>query len=651
MCGICGTLGIRPAERAESIVRRMMDVLRHRGPDDEGFLSSPPVALGIRRLSIIDLAGGHQPVWNETGTVAAILNGEIYNFLELRHELELLGHRFRTHSDTEVIVHAFEAWGRSFLNRLRGMFSLAVVKTSAGQSEAFSLLIARDRLGIKPLYFVQQPDSFLFASEVRALLATGCIESRLSVQALESYLLWGSVSEPMTLAEGINSLPPGHSLQMELREPLRVGCPQPYWSVRDEITRNRPAQARSSGSDRVVKDVRAALEDAVRSHLVADVPVGVFLSSGLDSTAIAAIASRARKGIETFTVGFQESDFDESEAARGAAQLLGTTHREVLITGAEMRGNLRAAIDAFDQPSMDGVNTFCVSRAAHAAGLKVALSGLGGDELFGGYPSFSRAALVSSMAAAGAFLPTSLRRSISAAVRAAVPSAALSKLSAAWDNGAAFPHPCNFLRLLFSPGQVSQLLEGPAQVLQSAPWWQWLADVADEARSLDEFSAVSWIEMRSYMLNTLLRDTDAMSMSQSLEIRVPFLDPCLVEQVLSLTAAEKQIAPQPKALLSAALRDLIPAELLEHPKRPFTFPWERWLRGELRDVVKKSLRDPSPALAEIFAPHAMMRIWSEFEAGRTTWSRPWSLYVLNEWSRRHLGDTSSIPFPSRPAGV
>lgn len=651
MCGICGCVGIRPVERSESIVRRMMDALRHRGPDDEGFLSSPPVTLGMRRLSIIDLAGGHQPVWNEAGTVAAIVNGEIYNFRELRRELELLGHRFRTCSDTEVVVHAFEAWGKGFLSRLRGMFALALVETSASQSEASSLLIARDRFGIKPLYYVQQAGSFLFASEVRALLATRCVEPELSLQSLESYLLWGSVCEPMTLVEGIFSLPPGHCLQIETRESLRFGRPEPFWNAREEISRKRTEQARLPGSNRVVEDVRAGLEDAVRSHLVADVPVGIFLSSGLDSTAIAAFASRARKGIETFTVRFEESGYDESAAARRTAQVLGTEHREVLVTGAEMRANLNAAIAAFDQPSMDGVNTFCVSRAAHMAGLKVALSGLGGDELFGGYPSFRRASFISSLAASSAFVPSSLRRAFSAALRAAVPSAALSKLSAAWDDAAALPHPCNFLRLLFSPQQVLPMLAGPAQAFRSTPWWQWLASVADEAASFDEFSAVSWLEMRSYMLNTLLRDTDAMSMSQSLEIRVPFLDSILVEKILSLTSAEKRIASQPKALLAAALRGVIPAELLERPKRPFTFPWVRWLRGDLRDVVAKSLREPSAALADVFTRDAMLHVWSDFEAGRTTWSRPWSLYVLNEWSRRHLDASSPLPSPSQPAAV
>jgi asparagine synthase (glutamine-hydrolysing) len=637
MCGICGAIGIETRPDSESIVGRMMAAIRHRGPDEEGVLIAPPVALGIRRLSIIDLPGGHQPVWNEAGTLAIVFNGEIYNFPELRRELESQGHQFRTRSDTEVIVHAYESWGAECVRRLRGMFAFAIVEMPGGPSGAPQrVFLARDRLGIKPLYYAIADGKFLFASEVRALLASGQLSTRISREALESYLTFGSASEPMTLVEGITSLPPGHFLFVPTQGNWERVASAPYWSLSTVLGE---AVEPPKTTVEAATSLRGRLEDSVRKHLLADVPLGVFLSSGLDSTALAALANRECRGIHTFTVAFSEEDYNEAELARRTAERLGTHHQELLLTGEEMRARLDEAVSALDQPSMDGINTFFVSWAARQAGLKVALSGLGSDELFGGYTTFRSAPRVENLAAAGKWVPGPLRAASAAALEAAAglrsaPDAAR-KLGAAWKSPEALPHPYFFTRALFTPEQVTELLHDTKSSTAEPAWRAWLAQAAEDAARLDRFTAVSWLELRSYLVNTLLRDTDAMSMSQSLEVRVPFLDHPLVEFVLRLPEALKQSGARPKALLIEALRDILPKEIVTQQKRTFTFPWQNWLRGPLREHVQEGLANLSPALQPYLRAGRVHEVWKDFLDGRTSWSRPWSLYVLNEWSRRH----------------
>jgi asparagine synthase (glutamine-hydrolysing) len=640
MCGICGVVGIGSRERGEALVRRMMAAMVHRGPDEQGVLIAPPVACGMRRLSIIDLPGGSQPVWNETNSIAVVYNGEIYNFRELRNELKTAGHTFHTNSDTEVIVHAFEAWGEKCVERLRGMFALAVVEMPQGpESQPVRVFIARDRLGIKPLYYAIVDGSLFFASEVRALLASGAVAPRLSSDALSSYLLFGSVSEPVTLVEGVSSLPPGHYLDLQIgEEPVRAVALRPYWDGATERERSE-APASTGPAASPAAQVRCLLEQAVASHLIADVPVGVFLSSGLDSTAIAAIASRAQSGIHTFTVAFPDVEFSEADRAQRTADRLGTEHSEYTLSGEEMLTRLDEAVASFDQPSMDGINTYFVSWAARQAGLKVALSGLGSDELFGGYSSFHATSKVRRLAAVADWVPKPLRQIVPPPQAAKLPGSspdALRKASAAWLDPSALPHPYYFTRSLFTPQVVSNWLQRDPNTWMVTPWGKWLTEAAREARSMDEFTGVSWLELRSYLVNTLLRDTDAMSMHHSLEVRVPFLDSSLVEYVLSLPESRKRNPMQPKALLIAALGELLPNELVAQPKRTFTFPWENWMRGSLRERIAAGLGDWSPALDPFLSGENARRIWDDFLGSRTTWSRPWSLYVLNEWVKRNL---------------
>jgi asparagine synthase (glutamine-hydrolysing) len=628
----------------------MTAAMRHRGPDEEGFLArdarAPGLALGMRRLSIIDLAGGHQPVWNESKDVAVIFNGELYNYRDLRGRLSLCGHRFATQSDTEILVHAWEEWGEDALTELRGMFAFALLDLRGRFATAPILFLARDPLGIKPLYYTQTPEGFAFASEVRALLASGAVPKRLSQDAVTAYLLFGSVSEPVTLLEGVFSLPPGHRMLLHVPERRRTPRARPWWDPAVSPASRDTRKPRDFPS--AAKKLRPLLEDAVRAHLIADVPVGLFLSSGLDSGAIAALAAQVRRGIESFTLTFPGTPFDEAELARLAADRFKSKHTEVPLSGDAVLARLDEALAALDQPTMDGINTYFVSWAAKQVGLKVALSGLGGDELFAGYQTFADTPRLSRLIRWAWFVPAPVRRMTAPFVtalanRQSAPDAAR-KVSAAWIHPDALPHPYFFTRALFPPGQLERIIEprfrpstvGADGVTLEPTWLGWLERTADEARKLEPVAEVSWLEMRSYMASTLLRDTDSVSMTRSLEVRVPLLDTPLVEFVGSLPEAARQSRGTQKALLVEALGDLLPREILGQRKRTFTLPWEEWLRGPLRARVEASFGDPAPLLASYLRPGGTRSVWTDFLAGKTSWSRPWSLYVLNEWCRRHL---------------
>jgi asparagine synthase (glutamine-hydrolysing) len=628
----------------------MAAAMRHRGPDEEGFLTgearAPGLALGMRRLSIIDLPGGHQPIWNETHNVAVIFNGELYNYRELRERLSLCGHRFVTQSDTEILVHAWEEWGEDALNELRGMFAFALLDLRERYATAPILFLARDPLGIKPLYYTQTPDGFAFASEVRALLASGLAAKQISQDALTAYLLFGSVSEPVTLLEGVFSLPPGHRMLLYVPDRRRTPRARPWWDPSHSPAARDTRKPRDLSS--AAKGLRPLLEDAVRAHLIADVPVGLFLSSGLDSGAIAALAARAQAGIKSFTLTFPGTAFDEAELASAVAKRCKTTHAEVPLDGSAILARLDEALAALDQPTMNGINTYFVSWAAKEVGLKVALSGVGGDELFAGYQTFADTPRLAKLIRLAWFMPSALRRLVAPLVaglsaRRSSPDAPR-KAAAAWTRPDSLPHAYYFARTLFPPGQLERTIEPRFRpstinadgVTLEPTWLGWLERTADEARKLEPVAGISWMEMRTYMASTLLRDTDSVSMAQSLEVRVPLLDTPLVEFVSALPDAARRRDGAQKALLVEALGDLLPPEILAQRKRTFTLPWEEWLRGPLRTRLEASFADPSPLLAPYLRPGGVRTVWTDFLAGKTTWSRPWSLYVLNEWCRRCL---------------
>jgi len=643
MCGICGVIGVERPELAEEITRRMMGALLHRGPDDEGLLTAPSAVLGMRRLSIIDLPGGHQPVFNETGNVAVVFNGEIYNFPQLRKTLEGRGHAFRTHSDTEVIVHAYEEWGEQCLRELRGMFAFALWDarlsgTSGDGARRARIFLARDRLGIKPLYYAVAGGAFLFSSEVRSLLASGCIEPRVSPDSVEAYLTFGSVTEPSTLVQGVFSLLPGHSFTFSVEAPPEKPSPKPYWVYAASLLQTegpRPSSLRDAA-----KQLRPLLEETVRDHLLSDVPLGVFLSSGLDSTTLVALGSRLQSDLHTFTVVFPEQRFSESKISRETAKRFKTRHQEILLSPNQLLAQLDDAINSLDQPTMDGLNTYFVSRAARQAGLKVALSGLGSDEIFGGYSTFEmtpRAALVAGL---GRWIPGPIRRLTAGAAARIARGDAVRKAAAAWRSPRDFPHAYYFTRTLFTPSRVRSLLapyfDSGEHSEKKSPWRARMRETAREAARLDSFTAVSCFELQSYMVNTLLRDTDAVSMANSLEVRVPFLDHRLVEFVGRLPKSAKYRRRVRKSLLVEAMSDLLPDDVMGQSKRTFTLPWDVWLRGPLGVRLSQDLSNLTPQLLRYMNPRAVGGAWQNFVVGQTNWARPWSLFVLNEWVRQHV---------------
>jgi asparagine synthase (glutamine-hydrolysing) len=628
----------------------MAAALQHRGPDEDGFLinesRAPGLALGMRRLSIIDLAGGRQPVWNETLDVAVVFNGELYNYRELRERLILCGHRFATQSDTETLVHAWEEWGEDCLAELRGMFAFALLDLRKRFATAPLLFLARDPLGIKPLYYTQTSEGFAFASEVRALLGAGVAPRHLSQDALTAYLLFGSVSEPVTLLEGVFSLPPGHRMLLYVPERRRVPRARPWWDPTQSPAARDPRKPTDLSS--AARSLRPMLEDAVRAHLIADVPVGLFLSSGLDSSAIAALAARAQPDIRSFTLAFPGTSYDEGTLAREVAARCGTQHTEVPLDGGAVLSRLDEALAALDQPTMDGINTYFVSWAAREVGLKVALSGLGGDELFAGYPTFADTPRLARLIRLAWFVPAPLRRAIVPLLKILIaqqntPDAAR-KAASAWSSPDALPHPYFFARALFPVGELARLTQPrfrPSTVSADGvtlepTWLGWLERAADGARKLEPIGGVAWLEMRSYMASTLLRDTDSVSMARSLEVRVPLLDRPLVEFVGSLPDVARRRPGTQKALLVEALGDILPQQILAQQKRTFTLPWEEWLRGPLRARLEESFADLVPGLAPHLHSKGVRDVWTAFLAGKTSWSRPWSLYVLNEWCRQHL---------------
>jgi asparagine synthase (glutamine-hydrolysing) len=437
--------------------------------------------------------------------------------------------------------------------------------------------------------------------------------------------------------EGVYSLPPGHRMTVLLNGSSQGITTERYWDIAKPTSSSTHTSPNGEETrETAAKQVRTLLEESVRKHLIADVPVGVFLSSGIDSTALAGLASRAASDVHTFTVGFPEAEYSETTMARRTAAKFGTSHQEVMLTGDEMLAHLGEALGALDQPSIDGINTYFVSRSARQAGLKVALSGLGGDEVFGGYSSFSRTAKYQRMASFSASVPAGVRSVMASAGRQILSGDAGTKVAALIGSPNSLPDPYYFGRALFPPDSVAGLMKGERRNGNKPLWWNWLAQSASSVSQLDSFAAVSCLEANSYLVNTLLRDTDSMSMAHSLEVRVPFLDHPLVEFVTQLPQKIKLNKGVPKALLVAALGDILPDEVVNQTKRGFTFPWAEWLRGPLNRSVEAGLSELSPGLKETLKAEGAQDVWRNYLQGKTSWSRPWSLYVLNEWTKKHL---------------
>ena len=636
MCGIGGLFSRRDTRTA---VMQMSEALRHRGPDDVGLAgitgldNKPRGMFAHRRLAIIDLSiAGHQPMFSHDDRLCITYNGEIYNYLELRAELEREGVQFRSTCDTEVLLLGWQKHGAKFLERLRGMFAFALWDREKGRG-----YLARDAFGIKPLYVADRAGEVLFASEVRSLLATGRIDPVLSSPAVASYLFTGSVAEPLTIIDGIVAIPPGCVVEVAPRGGGFETLPPERF-----ITAFPPSDDIHREFKSHVHRVRNALRESVRYHLVSDVPVAVFLSGGIDSSAVAGLASEvADTRLESFTVTFSEADYSEAQPAREAAKRFNTKHHEILLSGQDLLNALPDVFAAMDQPSLDGLNTFVVSRAVRSFGIKVVLSGLGGDELFGGYPSFNRARLLAPLWK----MPTVMRHagavgaSPIADLRAQRMRAVMSEENPAF---AAY----RASRTLFGEKQLQQLTG--SRYRRGTGMSRHPDDVAVSQLTL--MQQVSLYELTGYMRNTLLRDSDVFSMTHALELRVPMVDLKVARVAAAAGEAMKIRRGSPKPVLVEAVRDLLSPETIERPKRGFTLPFETWMRSEMFDEVNSvltSLRTGSVGLDQA----AVAQVWRQFQQRKpgVNWSRPWALYTLLRWAAQNgLAEaTSEVDFTAR----
>ena len=624
MCGIVGIIN-RNGSVSPEMLDRVTRSLAHRGPDDSGTVILPEagseIGLGNRRLAILDLSpAGHQPMHDPNTGNWIVYNGEIYNFREIRQKLEKQGVQFRSQSDTEVVFKAYGFWGEECLQHFRGMFAFAI-----WDARQHRLFLARDPMGIKPLYYGSFGDHFVFASEVRTLLDTGLVPRRLDQAGLTDYLMFGSLNDPLTLVEGVFNLRPGHYLVWERGSVREVE----YWDLVSQCTTSSSSVHSDSDRKRLKDDLYASLDEAVRLQMVSDVPVGVFLSGGIDSSAITALLTRAGFHLDTFSIVFREADYSEADYSRLVAKKFATTHHEILVSQQDALQSLPVALAAMDLPTIDGINTYLVSQQTRAAGVKVALSGLGGDELFGGYSSFQSVVRMEHFARAWRHVPgrNILAGALSRFARASDKSRKLVALLQA-DNGL---DPYFLSRALFLPQQSSELLSVHSAEVQTRAWAASVQNV-ERCAPLDPINRVSYLESRCYMLNTLLRDSDAMSMAHGLEIRVPLLDHRVAEKLFHLPGKWKIDKRTPKPLLVGSVTGLLPDEIVHRPKHGFTLPFEHWLKQELRDMIEQSLKnsDRGP-LAALLNSAAVLNVWQDFLAGETSWSRPWSLYVLQNW--------------------
>src|SRR5579862_3183341 len=638
MCGIFGIVA-RNGRIPDGVLERGTQSLAHRGPDDSGTIllresvpDSVEIGLGNRRLAILDLSPlGHQPMHDaETGNWI-VYNGEIYNFRDVRDELEHAGTSFVSNSDTEVLLKAYARWGDNCLTKFRGMFALAL-----WDARRHRVFIARDPMGIKPLYFARTGAHFIFASEVRTMLGTGLVKPRIDPAGLVNYLTFGSAYDPLTLVEGVHSLPPGHKLIWE----RGVLSQSSYWDLVEEPEAGgqRLASPAAENEKGAALRLQPILEEAVRLQLVSDVPVGVFLSGGIDSSALVSILSRSGVTASTFSIVFREADFSEAQHSRAIAAQFQTDHHEINVSQADVLAAIPDALGAMDLPTMDGINTYFVSRETRRAGVKVALSGLGGDEVFAGYSSFRSVPRMERFAQTWKHVPSGVRGPLASAFAALSPANDQNRklASLASDNGRLL-HPYFLSRMLFTPRQRELLLRSAdGTMAETASESQ--RDRLRRSLPLDPVNRVSYLESRCYMLNTLLRDADFMSMSQGLEVRVPLIDHQLAKAVLALPGAWKMNGA-PKNLLVGALAESLPDEIVHRPKRGFTLPFEHWMRQELRSEIEPVLRKKifvEGPLGGLLDGSQVENVWNKFLGGETSWSRPWSLYVLQRWCELHL---------------
>jgi asparagine synthase (glutamine-hydrolysing) len=624
MCGIAGIVAARPMPDLPERLSAMERVLVHRGPDDAGAFIARDGRVGVvnRRLAIRDLSPlGHMPMANGAGTVHITYNGELYNAAALRAVLEAKGYAFVSRSDTEVILHGYEAWGSDVVHHLRGMFGFAIYDAGDGTGRRPRLLLARDRTGIKPLYYADTSDAFVFVSELKALRASGLVGRAVSPAGLVAYLLLGSVPNPLTIYDACRALDAGCTAELGIDAPIGSPVIRQYWDVAAiEGLSIDPSDARER--------VREALADAVGSHLVSDAPLGAFLSGGLDSSAVVALMrTKTQQPIRTCSIAFEDPRYSEAPFARAVAESIGAEHHERIVTQADVRGALDRIFWAMDQPSIDGINAFFVAQTAREAGLKVALSGLGGDELFGGYhntfvgvPRFMRAKRTVDAVPCGAAVARVVRKAPGRQWRWA-------KYMDALERPRSRASAYLACRGLFAPSQVRGLVTAD---IWDAACKEFEATEYIAARVPDAgHETLDWVrraELALYTRHQLLRDTDVMSMAHSLEVRVPFLDHELISRVVPLRCSLGDETTS-KQLLVEAVADLLPASVRERrTKQGFVFPFADWLLGGLGEAV--GIHQPD---GDLFYRPAVDAVVGAWKRGDLHWTRPWALTVCGRW--------------------
>jgi asparagine synthase (glutamine-hydrolysing) len=617
MCGICGLVS---AERAPDIeaVKRMSGQLVHRGPDDHGLFCEGPAALAARRLSIIDLAHGHQPIENEDGSAVVVQNGEIYNYRELKRELEGRGHRFATDCDTEVLVHAYEEWGDAFVERLRGMFAIAL-----WDKRRRRLLLARDRFGIKPLYYRQVGGELSFASELKAMLEQPGFSREIDPKAVAAYLAFNSIPAPLTIFAEARKLPPGYLLTWEGGELALRRYARPGPVPGDEVRRGSAAE--------LAAELREVLDDSIRAHLVADVPVGVLLSGGVDSGGIAALASRhADEPLRTFSIGFEEAGFNELSRARLVAERYGTDHHELVLRPDAVE-LLPRLVEAFDEPFGDSsaLPTYLVSQLA-CEHVKTAMSGEGGDELFGGYYTY-----VADLLARRVGRLAALARPLAEALPSRTDRVGFDYKAKRFARAAALPplERHHGWKEIFSP-QARAELAG-----EHAVGWDPLDLYREryaETKGVEPLARMQDLDLGIYLVDDLLVKTDRLSMAHSLELRVPFLDPTVADFAFSLPTKLKVRGSAKKRLLRQALAPLLPREIVHGRKQGFSIPIAAWLRGPLEPFAREVLAPSAVARQGLLDPAAVTPLLDRHCAGREDLSRQiWGLMALTLWFDRY----------------
>jgi asparagine synthase (glutamine-hydrolysing) len=646
MCGICGILDLNGRRLPERDLSAMSRALWHRGPDDQGDLFSGPLALGFRRLSIVDVAGGHQPMANEDRTIWIVFNGEIYNDPGLRPLLKRRGHRYATNSDTETILHLYEDYGEDCVHLLRGMFAFAIWDTRSRK-----LFCARDRLGIKPFYYVLTPERFAFASEIKALLELSGVHARLNRGVLPEFLALGYLSSQKTMFEGVFKLPPGHRLVFDLSQGDKEPRITQYWDL-DIST----PECHLKEADYVAQFSRF-FEDTVQTHLRSDVPLGVFLSGGLDSSSIATVVAGLRKEpIQTFSVGYHEDQYSELSYARQVAEYIGAEHNEIILGPEEFLTSLPQMIWHEDEPLV-WPSSVALGHLARLAGekVKVVLTGEGADEILAGYLKY-RVTLWNMRAGRPyrKFFPSHLQYAVRQALASAwLPDWILRKLRYSF-----LYHPDAFEQIYFDNFYSVFPRDQQSHVL-SPGIREEVQEIDPYANSMRFFSCVDqnanllerllYLDIKTYLVELLMKQ-DQMSMAASIESRVPFLDHKLVEFTAGVPARYKVRRFSGKYLLRRAMRGRLPASVLQRTKKGFPTPLRLWLRNQLFDKVRRILTDGRLAERQLVNPEYVLNLLSALQGGSSQAAEGcWRLLNLELWSRVFIDrDPGPLSCPAAP---